>query len=108
MRIDVLRDAVESAARTASDPDRTDMERRHARELALGWLRERVALAEKGAEAAYRGNLTEPCWLLAEMRHDRLLAPFREEETLAKLPEEEQEAWRKFWGDLDETWKRIR
>jgi hypothetical protein len=46
----------------------------------------------------------------ARLEHSKVdgdLASVRDAESLAKLPEDERKAWRRFWADVDALLKRV-
>jgi hypothetical protein len=71
-----------------------DRERPGLRQQALNWLR-----ADLGAwaKATNRAGVRQT---LARWQTDPNLAGLRDKEALAKLPEADRDAWRKFWADV--------
>jgi len=80
--------------------DLDDMERAGWRKQALTWLRADLNQRAKqldGGKAEDRKAVRRDVAILAEGRR---LAGVRDTAELAKLPADEQEAWRKFWMDV--------
>jgi serine/threonine-protein kinase len=67
------------------------------RRQALRWLE-----ADLTSRAARRNSATATATVLARWKSDSLLAGVRDAEALAKLPSEEQAAWRSFWSRVDD------
>jgi tetratricopeptide (TPR) repeat protein len=78
-----------------------DAERARLRKQALGWLRADLALLAQeleSAQAAERGMAERT---LRHWRQDADLAGIRDAEALAKLPEDEREAFQALWAEVD-------
>jgi serine/threonine-protein kinase len=83
-----------------------DKERADLRKQALDWLRADLAQRTKQADS---NKPQERKSLQQRMKHwqtDADLAGVRDKEALARLPAEEQEAWRKLWDDVSAVLKR--
>jgi serine/threonine protein kinase/Flp pilus assembly protein TadD len=77
-----------------------DRERARLRQQALNWLRPALArwtVRVNQGTSAERAAIQKS---LREWQTDSDMACVRDEAALAKLPEAEREAWRKFWADL--------
>jgi serine/threonine protein kinase/Tfp pilus assembly protein PilF len=86
----------------------SEAQRAEGRRLALDWLRAELdacakQLEKEPASAWEPVQQTLPYW----QRH-RDLASVRDAAALANLPEEEREAWRKFWADVGDLLARAR
>ena len=82
----------------ATDLDEND--RAGLRGRALGWLRADLAVLKRQVEGAKPEERKQAAETLRRWREDVALAGLREPARLAKLPAEEQEAWKKFWADV--------
>jgi serine/threonine-protein kinase len=71
------------------------------RRQALDWLRAELALQGKSAD---RAGVTK---VLQEWEQDRDLSCVRDAQALAKLPQEERDAWRKLWTDVAELLRKV-
>jgi serine/threonine-protein kinase len=89
------------------DADKVEeKERARLRQQSLEWLRADLALWTKLAE---NDNPKARETVQQKMKHwqtDADLAGVRDKDALAKLPAEEQEAWRQLWDDLSAVLKR--
>ncbi len=86
-------------------PALDDAERRRLRQQALHWLRADLA---RNAEALKGQDPKDRRPALTQLQHwlvDPDLAGVRNEEPIAKLPEAEQEPWRKLWADVADLLK---
>jgi hypothetical protein len=92
--------ALAGCGRGNDDPRPDEAARAGLRKHAMEWLRADLSLWTKhldpGTEAA-RGEVREA---LPRWKADPDLAGIRDAEALAKLPAEEQEAWRKLWSEV--------
>jgi serine/threonine protein kinase len=89
------------------DADKLDeKERARLRQRALEWLRADLALWAKQADSADPKSREAVQQQLKHWQTDADLAVVRGQDALAKLPAEEQEAWRKLWDDVAVVLKR--
>jgi serine/threonine-protein kinase len=90
------------------DADKLDeKERARLRQRTLEWLRADLALWAKQADS---GDPKIRATVQQTMKHwqtDADLGGVRDKDALAKLPAEEQEAWRKLWDDVAAVLKRV-
>jgi serine/threonine-protein kinase len=106
-RYNAARAAALAAAGKGQDAAKLEAkERMRLRKQALGWLQDDLAawtrLAEKGpAKARAIVERTLRHW-----QKDPDLAGLRDAAALAKLPEEEQKAWRKLWAEVQAVLKK--
>jgi hypothetical protein len=92
--------------RDDSQPDA--VERARLRGLALGWLNEDLALRKRQIESGAAGARAKVHHIIEQWRVERDLAGIRDGEALAKLPVDEQKAWRALWAEVDALEKRSR
>ena len=99
-----------SAARAAAlvacglgeDAAKTDaQERGRWRNQALDWLRADLVLWVKVANGANPQGQVATAQVLQHWKEDADLASVRDADALAKLPPDEQTAWRQLWADVD-------
>jgi tetratricopeptide (TPR) repeat protein len=84
------------------DAAKTDAkERSRWRKQALDWLRADLALWTKEVNDANPQGRAATARTLNHWKVDADLAGVRGVDSLAKLPADEQDAWRKLWGDVD-------
>ena len=89
------------------NPPPDENARTRLRRQALDWLRAELKawnrhVATEGTRV--RRNFQ---FYVGRYRTDGDLAGVRDPEALAKLPEEEQKAWRAFWADVDSALKAV-
>jgi serine/threonine-protein kinase len=85
-----------------NDADKLDeKERTRLRHQAVEWLRADLALWTKLADSANPKAREVVQQTLRHWQTDADLAGTRDKDALAKLPAEEQEAWRKLWAEVE-------
>jgi hypothetical protein len=87
------------------EPTLDDTERHRLRQQALDWLRTDLT---RHATVLGSGNTKERQLSTRQLQHwlaDPDLKGVRDAESLAKLPDSEQAAWRKLWSDVAEALK---
>jgi serine/threonine-protein kinase len=77
-------------------PPRDDPARAQRRHQALQWLRENLASKDSHPQAYVSGGIMLPHW-----EHDPDLAGVRDAQALEALPEDERQAWRSFWAEIE-------
>jgi tetratricopeptide (TPR) repeat protein len=82
-----------------------EQQRTRWRRQALDWLRADLALRRAQAEGANTANRPLLQQTLRFWQSDPNIACVRDKEALAALPEAEQQAWRKLWGEIAEVLK---
>jgi tetratricopeptide (TPR) repeat protein len=84
-----------------------DKDRIRFRRLSLDWLR--ADLAASGELLAKDADKVRPAMaqMLDHWQHDRDFAGVRDPDELAKLPSDEQAAWRGLWADVAKTLERV-
>jgi hypothetical protein len=87
-------------------PDATS--RANLRRQALAWLKADLTLRNRQFESGTHEARTEVLGVVAYWKGDPALAGVRDPEALAKLPDEEQPAWRALWADVDSLEKKAR
>jgi WD40 repeat protein/serine/threonine protein kinase len=101
-RYDAARAAVSAAAGQAQgEPPLDDAAKAKLRGQALGWLKAELTawsqLLESGSPQAPSSKVRKP----SDWKKDGALAGVRDAAALAKLPADEQEAFARFWADVD-------
>jgi serine/threonine-protein kinase len=104
--------AVFAAARAGcgdgkDDPPPDEAERARLRHQALSWFRDELVLWRKQLSTGpedVRKAVREK--LSYSLRGEAALAGVRDSDVLAKLPDEEQKAWRALWADVDTLLKK--
>jgi serine/threonine-protein kinase len=100
-RYDAARAAARAGCGQGDDAPASETERARWRGQALDWLREHLAFTAKHlATGTPRARADVQGWLRG-WRTDAHLAGLREAAALAKLPANEQAAWRKLWADVE-------
>jgi tetratricopeptide (TPR) repeat protein len=82
--------------------DLDDKARSGWRKQALDWLRADLAVRAKQVEGSDSEERRTVAEALRSWRKDAALAGVREPADLERLPADEQEAWRRLWGDVQE------
>jgi serine/threonine protein kinase/WD40 repeat protein/tetratricopeptide (TPR) repeat protein len=94
-----------AAAGKGKDADKLDdTKRAELRRKALAWLRDDV----QAATQSFRHNPASAALLPEKLKHwqsDPDLSSVRDATELAKLPQAEQQAWRKLWSEVDQLLK---
>jgi serine/threonine-protein kinase len=85
-----------------------DKERSRLRNQALDWLRADLAVWARQAASDKETDRAQVRQMLAHWQRDPDLAGLRDAAELAKLPADEQAAWRKLWADVEALLKRAR
>jgi hypothetical protein len=83
------------------DPPPEEAEKAKLRQQARDWLRADLVLRGQQLEAGTDSARREVRAKLEHWKTDRDLAGVRDPEALDKLPDEEWQAWRAFWGEVD-------
>jgi tetratricopeptide (TPR) repeat protein len=83
-----------------------DKERARLRRQALDWLQADLAAWTKEATKGSASAKAAVRQTLEHWQKDSDLAGVRDKAALAKLPKEEQQAWRKLWADVEAVRKR--
>ena len=78
-----------------------DKQRSRWRQQALDWLRAALNLRTKEIDDAKPDHRAAKAEWLRVWQQDPDLAGVRDQDALAKLPADEQDAWRQFWADVD-------
>jgi eukaryotic-like serine/threonine-protein kinase len=76
------------------------------REQARGWLRADLALWTQKIGDAKPEDRAAAAKTVKHWQEDTDLAGVRDKDALAKLPADEQDAWRKLWADVDALLKK--
>jgi serine/threonine-protein kinase len=106
-RYNAARAAALAGCGQGKDADKLDeKERARLRQRAREWLRADLALWAKQADNDNPKAREAVQQQLKHWQTDADLAGVRDKDALAKLPGEEQEAWRKLWGDVSAVLKR--
>jgi serine/threonine-protein kinase len=87
--------------------DATVEERTRWRQQALEWLRADLALWAKEAESKLPAERARAAKMLHVWQQDVALSCVRDAQALAKLPQEERDAWRKLWTDVAELLRKV-
>jgi hypothetical protein len=89
------------------DPAKAD-EKEHSRwrQQALDWLRTALNLWTKKIDGGKPEDRAAAAKKLQHWQEDTDLAGVRDKDALAKLPADEQDAWRKLWADVDALLKK--
>jgi hypothetical protein len=96
--------AVTAAAGQGEDAaSLNEAQRARLRRQALDWLRADLVFWRDQFDAA--SNIENARSVLRHWQQDTDLTEARVEESLSKLPEAEQESWRKLWADVAEVLK---
>jgi hypothetical protein len=82
-------------------PPPDDAERAKQRRQALEWLKADLDLRKRQLESGTPEARAGILQVVRHLRIDRDLAGVRDPERLAKLPGEEQTAWRSYWAEVD-------
>jgi tetratricopeptide (TPR) repeat protein len=85
-----------------SDAPAGEAERARLRAQALDWLRADLAWWAKAAESGDPDARAAVKAMLSHWKEDSDLAGIRDADALAKLPEDERDAWRKLWADVED------
>jgi tetratricopeptide (TPR) repeat protein len=93
--------ALAGAGQSRDVPAPDAAERHRWREQALVWLRAELILRAKQPPTRDSESRRALQLLLQHWQADPDLAGVRDQAALAKLPEAEQAAWRKFWSDVE-------
>jgi eukaryotic-like serine/threonine-protein kinase len=98
-----------AAARAAAVPEESlgAEERRRWRRQALDWLRADLDAWEKDIDGGSPLTRLRAWAALASWRREPALASVRDPEALGRLPQEERDAWRKLWADVDAALRRV-
>jgi tetratricopeptide (TPR) repeat protein len=89
------------------DAPKTDAkERSRWRNQALDWLRADLALWTKKSTDGKSEDRADAAATLSHWQEDSDLAGVRDKNALAKLPADEQDAWRQLWTDVDALLKK--
>ena len=88
------------------DPPPDDAAKARLRQQALDWLKAELATWTKLLESGPPQARQAIVQTLDHWKQDADLAGIREAEALAKLPAEEQKAWRTLWSDVESLLKR--
>jgi len=78
-----------------------DGTRARFRARSLSWLRERLGSCEKLVGDGKGEARKQVVVILTNWQEDPDTACVREPESLAKVPEDERQAWRSFWTDVE-------
>jgi serine/threonine-protein kinase len=78
-----------------------DAEKARLREKVHEWLRADLELWTKRLANGKPADRTETVRMLRHWQQDTDLAPVRDKDTLARLPDSEQEQWSKLWADVE-------
>ena len=99
--------ALAGCGKCKDNPPPEEAARTRLRRQALDWLR--AELEAWNRHVATQGSLVRKNFqfYLGQYLTDGDLAGVRDPEALAKLPEEEQKAWRAFWSDVDSALKSV-
>ena len=81
-------------------------ERGRWRQQALDWLRADLALWTKVGNGTDRQGRAVTAQVLQHWKKDPDLAGVRDADAVAKLPADEQDAWRQLWADVDAVLKK--
>src|SRR5206468_2717947 len=101
-RYTAARCAALAASGLGKDAPRTaDPERSRLRAQALGWLRDELKVMEQLARSPVLNNRENALALLASWKQDADLARLRDPAALALLPDEDRQAWKSLWADVD-------
>jgi serine/threonine-protein kinase len=92
--------------RGKDDPPPTEAERAELRRLALGWLRADLTAWGRVLDAGDPKARADVAPALRRWRADPDLAGVRDPQALAKLPSQEQKAWRDLWSEVDTLLKK--
>ncbi len=96
-----------AAGKQGEDPAKTDEKARiRWRKQALEWLRIAMDLWTKKIDGAKPEDRADAAKHLSRWQWDPDLAGVRDQEALAKLPEDEQDAWSRLWADVDALLKK--
>jgi tetratricopeptide (TPR) repeat protein len=94
--------AARAAAGQSEDAGKLEAkERSRLRQQALAWLRADLTLWGQQPDADTPADRARRLRMLRHWQHDPDLAGLRDAPELAKLPADEQEAWRKLWADVE-------
>jgi serine/threonine-protein kinase len=85
----------------AADAQLTDAERAKLRSQARTWLEAELATWEKLLESAKDQQRQSIAKTLEHWRQDTDLSSIRDEAALAKLPDDERNAWKSLWANVD-------
>lgn len=78
-----------------SDAERTDLRRQ-----ALDWLRRELAWQKDRIDSNEPGASTQVAKMMRHWQYDPDLVSVREQDTLAALPKDERDAWRRLWAEV--------
>ena len=96
-----------AASGLGEDPAKADeKERSRWRKQALDWLRTALTLWTKKIDDGKPEDRAAAAKELKHWQEDSDLAGVRDKDALAKLPADEQDAWRKLWADVDALLKK--
>ena len=98
--------ALAAAGQGKDDPPPDDAAKAKLRRQALDWLKAELAAWTKLLESGPPQARPAIVQTLSHWKQDTDLAGIRDAEALAKLPEDEQKAWRTLWADVDSLLKR--
>ena len=93
--------ALTAAGQGKDEPKPDEKMRMRFRQQALDWLRAELAAAKKFAEANPKARPAVQS-ALKRWQTDPELTGVREEAAIAKLPADEQAAWRQLWAEVAE------
>jgi tetratricopeptide (TPR) repeat protein len=100
-RYQAARVAALAAAGQGDGASLDEREKGRWRGQALAWLRADLALWIRQFDSGNSQVRERVIAKVSRWRRDRNLAGVRDAEALARLPEAERQAWRKFWGEVD-------
>jgi len=85
---------------TRDDPAPTNDERARLRRQARAWLRDELTTWTPWLQGGRSGNRRDAAAALRGWQNTHELAGVRDPDALAKLPQEESEAWRSLWQEV--------
>jgi hypothetical protein len=98
--------ALAGSGQGKDDPAPDEAGRAKLRRQALDWLKADLISRKRQLESGKPDDRTEVGQRLAYWKTDRNLSGVRDPEPLAKLPYDEQRAWRALWTEVDALEKR--
>ena len=100
--------ALAAAGQGKDEPPPDDAAKAKLRQQALDWLKAELAAWTKLLESGPPQARPAIVQTLEHWKQDTDLAGIRDADGLAKLPADEQKAWRTLWADVDSLLKRAR
>jgi len=100
--------ALAGSGRGKDDPAPDEAGQAKLRRQALDWLTADLVLRKRELESEKPEDRADVGQTLAYWKADRDLAGVRDADALAKLPDDEQKAWRALWAEVDALEKKAR